>query len=411
MRKSIILLLTILAYSFNELQAQTLEDYFQLAAENNPGLQAKYKAFEAALQKVPQASTLPDLTFSFGYFISPVETRVGPQRARFSLTQMFPWFGTLRSKGDAAALLADAKYEAFLDARNQLYYRVAASYYPLYELKRWTALERENIEILESYKIISTKQFENGNGAMVDVLRVDILLKDATTNLHILTEKKRPLIAAFNALLNRNETEEVIVQDSLAIEELLNDYQRDSLIAENPILNEIDLKLKASEEMEQVAVKQGLPKFGVGLDYAIVRNRSGVELPDNGQDILMPMVSVSIPIFRRKYNAAIKEAQLSQESYQLQKEDYTNSLISSYEMIDFELEQQRQLIGLYDQQITESQQALNLLYTAYGNSGKEFEEVLRMQQQLLKYEKMKATAITKYHTARAKLDYITAKKY
>ena len=411
MRKNIILLLTILACGFYELKAQSLEDYFKLAAENNPGLQARYKDFEAALQKIPQASTLPDPTFSFGYFISPVETRVGPQRARFSLTQMFPWFGTLRSKGDAAALLADAKYEAFLDARNQLYYQVAASYYPLYELERWTVLEQENIEILESYKTISTKQFENGNGAMVDVLRVDIMLKDASTNLQILKEKRKPLLAAFNALLNRNENEEVAINDTLAIETLLDDYRRDSLLLDNPILKQIELKLKASEEMERVAIKQGLPKFGVGLDYAIVGNRSGVELPDNGQDILMPMVSMSVPIFRKKYNAAIKEAQLSQESYQLQREDYTNRLIANYESTAFELDRERQLIELYDQQIEESQQALNLLYTAYSNSGKEFEEVLRMQQQLLKYEKMKATAITNYHTALAKLDYITAKKY
>ena len=411
MRKNIILLLTILACGFYELKAQSLEDYFKLAAENNPGLQARYKDFEAALQKIPQASTLPDPTFSFGYFISPVETRVGPQRARFSLTQMFPWFGTLRSKGDAAALLADAKYEAFLDARNQLYYQVAASYYPLYELERWTVLEQENIEILESYKTISTKQFENGNGAMVDVLRVDIMLKDAATNLQILKEKRKPLLAAFNALLNRNENEEVVINDTLAIETLLDDYRRDSLLLDNPILKQIELKLKASEEMEQVAIKQGLPKFGVGLDYAIVGNRSGVELPDNGQDILMPMVSMSIPIFRKKYNAAIKETQLSQESYQLQREDYTNRLIANYESTAFELDRERQLIELYDQQIEESQQALNLLYTAYSNSGKEFEEVLRMQQQLLKYEKMKATAITNYHTALAKLNYITAKKY
>ncbi|MGB3467116.1 MAG: TolC family protein [Cyclobacteriaceae bacterium] len=411
MRKNIILLLTILACGFYELKAQSLEDYFKLAAENNPGLQARYKDFEAALQKIPQASTLPDPTFSFGYFISPVETRVGPQRARFSLTQMFPWFGTLRSKGDAAALLADAKYEAFLDARNQLYYQVAASYYPLYELERWTVLEQENIEILESYKTISTKQFENGNGAMVDVLRVDIMLKDAATNLQILKEKRKPLLVVFNALLNRNENEEAAINDTLAIETLLDDYRRDSLLLDNPILKQIELKLKASEEMERVAIKQGLPKFGVGLDYAIVGNRSGVELPDNGQDILMPMVSMSIPIFRKKYNAAIKEAQLSQESYQLQREDYTNRLIANYESTAFELDRERQLIELYDQQIEESQQALNLLYTAYSNSGKEFEEVLRMQQQLLKYEKMKATAITNYHTALAKLDYITAKKY
>ena len=92
---------------------QTLEDYFQIATENNPSLQAQYKDFEAALQKVSQVSSLPDPTFSFGYFISPVETRVGPQRAKFSLSQMFPWFGTLEAQSDAASLMADANIRPF----------------------------------------------------------------------------------------------------------------------------------------------------------------------------------------------------------------------------------------------------------------------------------------------------------
>ena len=77
----------------------------------------------------------------------------------------------------------------------------------------------------------------------------------------------------------------------------------------------------------------------------------------------------------------------------------------------FEIQQQQELIDLYDQQIQESIQALNLLFTAYSNSGNEFEEVLRMQQQLLKYEKMKATAETQYQIALAKLNYLTAKTY
>ena len=90
MKKIIIIIFT--AFGFSTLtNAQSLDDYFKLAAENNPGLQAKYKSFEAAMQKVTQVSSLPDPNLSFGYFVSPVETRVGPQRARFSLTQMFPW--------------------------------------------------------------------------------------------------------------------------------------------------------------------------------------------------------------------------------------------------------------------------------------------------------------------------------
>jgi outer membrane protein TolC len=340
-----------------------------------------------------------------------VETRVGPQRAKFSLTQMFPWFGTLEAQGDAAALMAEAKYQSFLDARNKLFYDVAAAYYPLYELEQWRQVEQENIDILQSYKTIANSKFKNGTAPMVDVLRVDIMLKDATTNLSILNKKEKPLLAAFNKLLNRDENEVVVINDSLAIEFLPENFRKDSLLANNPVLNALDLKIKASEANEIVAQKQGLPKLGIGLDYAIVGKRSDVSMPDNGKNILMPMVSATIPIFRKKYNAAEKEAQLMQESYSLQKDETANSLISTYESAWFQVQQQLELIDLYEAQIMETRQTLNLLFSAYGNSGKEFEEVLRMQQQLLKYEKMMATAEVQYQIAVSKLNYITAKTY
>ena len=414
--KIIVNIIILVFFGTSVSEAQTLDDYLKIAAENNPGLQAKYREFEAAIQKVEQVNTLPDPNFSFGYFISPVETRVGPQRARFSLTQMFPWFGTLKAQGDAAALMAEAKYQSFLDARNRLYYQVAAAYYPLYELNQWKEIERENIEILESYKTITNKKFENGAGTMVDFLRVDIMLKDAKTNLSILNDKEVPLLTRFNKLLNREEDALVIVEDSLFAQALPDNFRKDSLLTNNPMLEELDLKIASSEASEEVAYKQGLPKFGVGLDYVMVGERtdpaSDMAAPqDNGKNALMPMVSVSIPIFRSKYKAAVKEAQLMQESFALQKEDFANTLTSNYEMSWFEIQQQQELLELYDQQIQESNQALNLLFTAYGNSGKEFEEVLRMQQQLLKYEKMKATAETQYQIALARLNYLTAKTY
>ncbi|MCG6188823.1 TolC family protein [Maribellus maritimus] len=409
--KKIITILIIFISGISAVQSQTLEDYFRVAAENNPGLQAKYKDFEAALQKVPQVSSLPDPTFSFGYFISPVETRVGPQRAKFSLTQMFPWFGTLESKSDAASLMAEAKYQAFLDARNMLYFNIAAAYYPLYELNRMKEIEQENIDILQSYKTIANSKFKNGASPMTDVLRVDIMLKDAQTSLSIMNKKEKPLLVTFNNLLNRDENETVVVQDSLTLELLPENFRKDSLLVNNPMLEALDLKKEASKASEIAAQKEGLPKIGLGLDYAIVGKRTDMDVADNGKNILMPMVSVSIPIFRKKYNAAEKEAQIMQESYEFQKEETINSLTSGYESVWFQIQQQKELIELYDEQILETNQTLNLLFSAYGNSGKDFEEVLRMQQQLLKYEKMKAMAETQYQTALAKLNYITAKTY
>tara|TARA_R100001132_G_C3265477_1_gene88484 strand:+ start:81 stop:1265 length:1185 start_codon:yes stop_codon:yes gene_type:complete len=390
--------------------SQTLEEYFKIAAENNPGLLSQYKEFEAVLQKVPQVSTLPDPSLSFGYFVSPVETRVGPQKARFSLTQMFPWFGTLKAQGDAAALMAEAKYQSFLDARNKLYFEVSAAYYPLYELQEWIKIEERNIAILESYKTISNSKFKNGVGTLVDVLRVDIFLKESQTNLEILKKKERPLLTTFNKLLNRGEFEPVSISETLEIDMLSFDNGKDSLLVDHPLLNSLELKVKAVEASERAAIKQGFPKIGLGLDYVMVDKRTDMVVPDNGKDVLMPMVTLSLPIFRKKYKAAVKEAQLMQESYSLQKTEMTNSLLSNYEMAFFDIEQQTALVSLFDEQITESEQALNLLFTSYGNSGKDFEEVLRMQQQLLTYDKLKITALKQYKIALAKLNYITAKK-
>ncbi|WP_462319627.1 TolC family protein, partial [Marinilabilia sp.] len=264
--------------------AQSLENYFRTAAENNPGLQAKYKAFEAALQRVPQVSSLPDPTFSFGYFISPVETRLGPQKAKFSLSQMFPWFGTLKAKEDAAALAAEAKFQEFVDARNQLYYKVAAAYYPLYKLNEWKQIEKENIEILKSYKEIATRNFENGKGAMVDVLRVDIMLKEASTNLTMLNKEEKPLLTTFNKLLNRAADKVVPIEVEEKTDSIPLYLNKDSLMEQHPMLKRLELMRQSSEAAETAARKIGYPKLGLGLDYVAVGERTDMQVEDSGQD-------------------------------------------------------------------------------------------------------------------------------
>ena len=169
-----------------------------------------------------------------------------------------------------------------------------------------------------------------------------------------------------------------------------------------------DLKLKSAQAQEEVARKQGLPKFGVGLDYVMV-GEGTINVPDNGKDVVMPMISLSLPIFRGKYKAAVKEAQFIQSAISSYKEDFENNLVSSYEMTWYELDRANQLIDLYHAQITKTEQAITLLLTAYSNSGKDFEEVLRMQQELLKYQMAETIALKEYYTALAKLDYLTAK--
>lgn len=391
------------------LNAQTLDDYLKTAAENNPGLKVKYAEFQAALQQTAQANALPDPTLSFGYFISPVETRVGPQRAKFSLAQMFPWFGTLSAKGEMTSLMAEAKYREFLNAKNELFYKVKAAWYPLNEVNEIILLQKENLDILTTYKQLSLSSFKNGKGSMVDVIRTDIMIENAQTDIKLLQDKKIPLRTGFNTLLNRNDTIQVVIPRPVTLQSIDKDYRKDSLLSANPMLQAFDLKLKAAQAQEQVARKQGLPKFGFGLDYVIVE-KGTMNVPDNGKDVLMPMLSISLPVFRDKYMAAVREAQFNQSAIVGAKADFENNLISTYEMTWYELEKAKQLITLYHSQTEKTKQALHLLITAYSNSGKDFEEILRMQQELLKYQIAEATALKEYYTALAKIDYITAKQ-
>lgn len=409
MKKNLIIIIgCLLLFPFG-LQAQTLEDYLKEASESNPNLKSSYATFEASLKRVSQVNALPDPTVSFGVFISPIETRVGAQRAKVSLSQMFPWFGTLKAKEDVATSQAEAMYNEFLNDKNELYFKVKKAYYPLYEIKRHILLMEEYLSILETYKQLATTSVSNGKAAMTDVIRVDIMIEDMKTDIQLLQEKLTPYTISFNRLLNRPDSSLIVITDSLSLVEIEDQYRRDSLLASNPMLKAIDSKIEATTSMVDVAKKNGLPKFGIGLDYAFISERTDMDVADNGKNAFMPMVSMSLPIFRGKYKAAVEEAQLIQTSLEFKKENMENTLFSTYELAWYELEKAEQLVALYNSQMIKTEQIVNLLYVAYGNSGKDFEEVLRMQQQLLKYQIALATSSTKFHVALAQLDYITAK--
>ena len=109
-----------------------LDPYLEMAAKNNPGLKATFNQYLANLEKVPQVGALPDPQVMFGIFAQPVETRVGAQRANISVSQAFPWFGTLGAQEEAATMMAKASYEQFKDAKHKIFFEIKSIYYDLY---------------------------------------------------------------------------------------------------------------------------------------------------------------------------------------------------------------------------------------------------------------------------------------
>lgn len=404
------MVLIMLVFSALTIQGQTIDDYLKIAAENNPTLKAGFAEFEAAMQRIPQVSTLPDPTFSVSALGRMIETRMGPQRAIFTFNQMFPWFGTLKAQEDAATLRADAQFQQWVNARSELFFRVKAAYYPLFQLEQVIRFQEKNRVIIETFKTLATDQFKNGRASMVDVVRADIMLQDITTELNVLKKKRKPLLAQFNMLLNREPNSEVVVVDSLTIGSPSTQVSADSVLENNPRLTELQITENAWEAQTVVARKHGLPELGVGLNYTVIGKRTDIELPDNGMDAIMPMVSISLPIYRRKHRAAIKEAELMRLSIAEKKQEVTNSLLADFEMAQFEKQKAIEEYQLFNDQIKSTQQAITLLLSTYSNAGEDFEEVLLMQQTLLKYQITSASALKDYYIALAKLDYLAGKQ-
>ncbi len=428
--------------------AQTLDDYLRIAAENNPGLKSKFYSYQASLEKVPQVGALPDPQLSFGIFIEPMERYMGNQIMDISIMQMFPWFGTLSAAEDEANAMAKAKYEEFNDAKTMLFYEVKATYYSLYLLQKEIFITEENIEILKTLEEIAISRLKSGEtggtpgsqggrmqqdkssgssgtsgmggmnmqdqtytksttrtqemnsmnqmssgSSMVDVLRVQIEINELKNKLALLYDSMQPLLTQFNKLLNRQSNEFVNIPDTVSqspIPASITDIP-DSIKINNPMLRMLQKEEEALLAQREMNKRMGFPMIGLGVQYSIFKSRPpytdshGVLQSMEAKNMIMPMVSVTLPIWRSKYDAAVKEAEHLHHSTGLRKEETSNQLMVSYEdaLKDFKDAERR--TELYLQQTILAQQALNILTVQYTTAGSDFEEVLRMQQQLLDY--------------------------
>src|SRR5690606_3042199 len=162
---------------------------------------ASYAEFEAAMQKAPQVSSLPDPTLTMSAFGKMIETRLGRQEAKFSLMQMFPWFGTLKAQKDATTLMAEANFQQYLDVREELFLEVKTVYAEMYELEKTIRFQEENMEVLNTFRELALSKFRNGKAAMVDVVRVDMKRNETETEISLLKDKKESVKYRFNALL------------------------------------------------------------------------------------------------------------------------------------------------------------------------------------------------------------------
>ena len=459
-------------YTSTVYSQDSLSYYLEISAKNNPAILQKYYEYQAALQKVPQVGSLPDPELNMGVFLSPMELLGGNQVADLRLMQMFPWFGTLRTAKDEMSLMANVKYESFRDAKLQVFYEVQKIWYDLYKVKQNIRIAEMNIDILRTIErlalvkfstalsgngsslysgntmpagttqntspssqgmggmgnnagsnTVSTTQnqtspgmqgnsmgFSAGGSSLSDLYRIQIETGDLENNISLLKNQQNTLMAQFNSYLNRPVTSPVSLPDTLHADTLGLPLLAvsDSMLENNPMLGMLQYEQKSLDSRKKMVTKMGYPMIGLGVNYSVINKNAMSGSAMNGKDMVMPMVSMTLPIYRKKYKAMITEADLLKAATAQNYAASTNSLKTEYyQAVELYQDAQRR-ITLYSNQIILAGKSLDIAMRSFAVSGSGLTELLRIQQQKLGYDYKYVESVADFNTAIAWLKRLMA---
>jgi outer membrane protein TolC len=375
-----------------------LSDYLAYAALNNPGLEAAFNRWKAALEKVPQTRFLPDPRFNYAYFIQEVETRVGPQEHKVGLAQMFPWFGKLELRGDVALEAANAERQRYEAAKLKLFYEVKRAYFECYYLGRAIAVNEDNVKLLTYLEAVARTKYKAGAPTYAAVVKAQVELGKLEDRLRTLRDfAAGPVIAELNAALNRPSDAPVLLPASIPIEEVvLSDEQLMSRLKErNPELKAMDSMAAKEKAAVDLARKDFFPDITVGLDYIETDDALMPGTSDSGKDPVIGMISVNLPIWRDKYRAAEREAKARHEASLKERSNRENSLVAHLEMALYGFRDAERKIHLYrDALIPKAKQSLKVTQQAYEAGATDFLDLIDSQRVLLEFELSYERALT-----------------
>ena len=267
--------------------------------------------------------------------------------------------------------------------------------------------EQEHIDLLKVYETLALSSVETGKTSAVSVLRLQIRINELVELKELVNHKYKAEQAFLNGLLNRGPSEEIYLRDELPLPESDFEFESDKLQM-HPELLKYD-KLYASVEQEELLnQKDKSPMIGLGFDYIPVEKRPDMDFADNGKDIFMPMISLSIPIFNKKYKSSSKQHELMQIEIDASKQNQFNKL---QQMMDHAIHGRRAARATYNTQVSNFEHAKNaeeILMKGYESGNLDFIEILDVQELQLKFQLGQIEAIKDYYLQTSVINYLSS---
>ena len=295
---------------------QPVDVYIRHALAENRAVRAAYFNVQALKNRVPQVTSLDDPFVSNSIFpipsVAPQYYLMGYMPYETLLAQQFPWFGTLRLRGEAAE--QDVKVALFELAAAQLdaVADVKRAYLDLNLAERVDAILKENRALAEEFLEIARERYRTATASQADVLRSEVALTDidreTETNRLGLAEARADLARLLHADPESADLRTLPEPPAADVPAEIDRLYR-LAVAARPELRGRLAAVARDEKAVELARKRYYPNLTVGVIYQDMEKTNALSpRTAGGFPNVGLFVGFNLPVYRKKLAAGVCEA-------------------------------------------------------------------------------------------------------
>ncbi len=361
------------------------------ALERNPDLQAAEARWRMAEHRIVPAGSLDDPRLGFALSNYPVDSFAGddtPMTGKeLQLSQMLPFPGKLGSKkamAEEQALWYRGLYE---DSRLQLVQQVKDAWYRLCFQQQAVAITRKNIGILEDFIRLTETRYEVGTGLQQDVLKAQVEWSKLQDGLVTLEQQRTSSLADLNRLVARPPDTPLETKGDLLPTPVVVDRRQLMEISRSnrPLFAAYQAMIDRYQAQRKLARLDYYPDFNLWAGY---RQREEVMGdPAKGTDFVSAGISINLPLWQGKRQAAVAEADSGIRMAIRQFEDFSNRVDFTISDQYAQMEKNRDLVELYKTGvIPQAEQSFEASLAAYQVGDVDFLNLLDSLMTLYRYQ-------------------------
>jgi cobalt-zinc-cadmium efflux system outer membrane protein len=380
-----------------------LEDYLQYASLNNANLKAMFEEWKAALEEIPQAKALPDPQLQYGYYARQSDMQMNQM---VGVMQMFPWFGKIDARTEAAVKSAEAAQQKYQAARLALFKEVKDGFYEYVYLGKATEIAAENLELLKHFEEVARTKHMTTEAGHPDVIRAQVEIAKMEDVLRGLDQLREPTVSRLRTAMTLPADINLPWPKQRKFEVAPLDYGQlmTLLVQKNPELAGLNFEAMATKSRIELAKKNFYPDIGVGVEWTQFDKSGG----NSGRDAVALMFKMNIPLWRDSYSAGQRQAQAQKASIEQQKIDTENVLLTKAAQAHYEYKDSARKVKLYrDMLIPKAKELLQASEAAYRSNMVDFLSLIDAQRMLLEYYLSYERALVDNRQKLAELEMLT----